>query len=159
MYNAQILRLGDRGQAVKALQKDLILLGYKLYGRFNGADGIFGSTTHAAVIDFQKRNDLIIDGVVGVNTHKVLQAKISKIPQFVSNVVTIAISGPTSSGKSHIMAVIEKALKAEYGPHTQVASRDISMERGSVSKYPEDLNKPKSTTIFHLVEVNQVKGK
>lgn len=58
------LRKGDKGEEVKALQNRLIELGY-----LTGApDGDFGNRTRAAIIDFQKMNDLNADGVVGNKT-------------------------------------------------------------------------------------------
>lgn len=60
------LRKGDSGGEVKDLQKKLISLGYDL-GKY-GADGKFGDKTEAAVKKFQKKNELVIDGVVGKRT-------------------------------------------------------------------------------------------
>jgi GH25 family lysozyme M1 (1,4-beta-N-acetylmuramidase) len=60
------LRKGDSGGEVKDLQKKLISLGYDL-GKY-GADGRFGDKTEAAVKKFQKKNELVIDGIVGKRT-------------------------------------------------------------------------------------------
>lgn len=60
------LRKGDNGGEIKDLQKLLISLGYDL-GKA-GADGKFGDKTEAAVKNFQKKNELVIDGVVGKRT-------------------------------------------------------------------------------------------
>jgi len=61
-----LLQIGSTGDAVVALQKKLILLGYSC-GE-NGADGIFGDDTYRAVRQFQQNNGLSIDGKVGSNT-------------------------------------------------------------------------------------------
>ncbi len=58
------LRQGDSGEEVRELQRKLIQLGY-LSGN---ADGIFGRKTTAAVIAFQKANDLKADGIAGSQT-------------------------------------------------------------------------------------------
>ena len=58
------LKEGAAGSAVTDLQNRLIALGY-LSGR---ADGKFGPKTVMALIDFQKRNNLTIDGVAGAKT-------------------------------------------------------------------------------------------
>jgi len=58
---------GDRGNKVKEIQQKLNKFGYKLY-----ADGDFGRSTYYAVIDFQKRNKIIKDGIVGELTLKKL---------------------------------------------------------------------------------------
>mgnify|MGYP001160551906 FL=1 len=47
-----LLRWGDTGSAVQALQQDLIALGYDLGAA--GADGIFGDATYYAVLAFQQ---------------------------------------------------------------------------------------------------------
>lgn len=67
--------------------------------------------------------------------------------------INICVSGTTATGKSHVMTVIEKALKAEYGIHTQVCSYDLSVERaGSKDK---DMQKPNpADSIFYLEEFN-----
>ena len=57
------LELGDNGEAVKSIQNLLISKGYKLV-----ADGDFGNNTKNAVIDFQSKNGLVADGVVGSKT-------------------------------------------------------------------------------------------
>jgi Putative peptidoglycan binding domain/D-alanyl-D-alanine carboxypeptidase len=61
------LSVGDRGQQVKKLQEALNAKGNDLV-----ADGIFGPSTHAAVVAFQARRGLTPDGVVGPNTRAAL---------------------------------------------------------------------------------------
>lgn len=55
-----LLKNGAKGEAVKALQKELTAAGQKLT-----ADGAFGAKTLAAVKAFQKAEKLDVDGVVG----------------------------------------------------------------------------------------------
>lgn len=66
----QILKKGANGYQVKTLQRLLISLGYNL-GNY-GADGDFGSRTDAAVRAYQKKNGLVVDGVVGQDTWRKL---------------------------------------------------------------------------------------
>ena len=54
---------GSQGSDVKSLQEKLNSNGYKL-----DVDGIFGVKTQAAVKDYQKKNNLAVDGIVGTNT-------------------------------------------------------------------------------------------
>lgn len=68
------LRLGSSGSQVKILQNRLIVLGY-LSGT---ADGDFAATTEAAVIAFQKRNNIYADGVAGPDTLKKLYSPSAK---------------------------------------------------------------------------------
>ncbi len=58
-----VLRKGDRGEAVREMQKALMNRGYDL-GKC-GADGIFGKQTLKAVKAFQKDCGLKVDGVAG----------------------------------------------------------------------------------------------
>ena len=64
------LRRGMSGEDVRALQKQLLALGFDV-GKA-GADGIFGRGTRAAVVQFQKRAALAADGAVGPMTWSAL---------------------------------------------------------------------------------------
>ena len=57
------LRKGDRGEAVKELQRLLNKYGYLLQ-----VDGIWGPQTDSAVRGFQYRAGLVVDGIVGPKT-------------------------------------------------------------------------------------------
>ena len=71
------LSLNDTGTAVKEVQEMLIELGYDLSSGPNdktkGADGIYGMKTWRAVIDFQRKNNLDPDGIVGEKTMEALE--------------------------------------------------------------------------------------
>ena len=58
-----IIKKGSKGESVKWLQYELNKHGYKLT-----VDGDFGVKTEAAVRDFQSKNKLVVDGIVGKNT-------------------------------------------------------------------------------------------
>lgn len=65
----RILKLKDKGNDVKELQKELKERKYNI-GKY-GIDGIFGNDTKKAVINFQSDNKITTDGIVGKNTaHK-----------------------------------------------------------------------------------------
>lgn len=59
----QTVQKGSSGSTVKLLQQTLNKKGYNL-----SVDGIFGSKTQAAVRDYQKKNKLQTDGIVGAKT-------------------------------------------------------------------------------------------
>lgn len=59
----QNIKLGATGNIVYLIQAILICRGYKLV-----LDGIFGNNTLNAVKDYQSKNKLTADGIVGVNT-------------------------------------------------------------------------------------------
>ncbi len=66
----QMLRRGDSGPAVRAVQERLLALGYWL----PAVDGRFGRNTHHAVVALQKAAGLSRDGVVGPRTRSALDS-------------------------------------------------------------------------------------
>ena len=66
----EILRKGNKGDAVTAMQ--MLLIGYGFGCGTAGADGAFGTATDRAVRAYQKANDLAVDGVVGAATWRCL---------------------------------------------------------------------------------------
>lgn len=71
-YGYPLLRYGSKGEYVCILQDGLTTLGYNT----GGLDGVFGSKTKNSVIEFQRRNNLIQDGLVGTNTWNCLQNQV-----------------------------------------------------------------------------------
>lgn len=62
--DAAVVAWGDKGDQVALVQQKL-----KQYGYFSGAvDGVFGKQTYDAVVWFQRKNGLKVDGVVGEST-------------------------------------------------------------------------------------------
>ena len=59
MQGGDMFKVGSKGQMVKLIQWTLGL---------TPADGIFGKQTEQAVIDFQRANGLVQDGIVGMNS-------------------------------------------------------------------------------------------
>ena len=69
-FGSRLLKRGDKGGDVKAMQELLLQLGYALPKY--GADGEFGSETEKAVLAFQKEAELEQDGKYGDKTHAAL---------------------------------------------------------------------------------------
>ena len=65
------LKLKSKGQFVSQLQEMLQKLGYKSIV----ADGAFGKMTEDAVKDFQAKNNLLIDGIVGTKSWMIIYDK------------------------------------------------------------------------------------
>ncbi|MDD4801931.1 MAG: peptidoglycan-binding protein [Syntrophomonas sp.] len=86
-YGSQNMSWGSRGTYVTQLQLDLTRLGFNTYG----VDGIFGPNTYNAVVNFQKNQGLIPDGIVGPNSKAALNTKTSNI--------TVSRSGQTDTRK------------------------------------------------------------
>lgn len=74
-----LLKRGDKNDAVRALQNNLISLGYSCGSA--GADGDFGSGTEAAVRSFQQKNGLKVDGIAGPATLTAIQTALKKATQ------------------------------------------------------------------------------
>ena len=71
--NAAVVKTGSRGQIVKTIQTKL-----KRWGYYNGSvDGIFGTQTKTAVMYFQRKNGLTVDGIVGSATAKAMGVSLS----------------------------------------------------------------------------------
>lgn len=71
---SRTLRRGDRKSAVYNIQEWLCLHGMRVV-----VDGDFGSATQAAVREFQRKNRLKVDGVVGRKTHSALVAPLRTV--------------------------------------------------------------------------------
>ena len=63
-----MVREGARGNITRWIQSKLNSLGYNC----GSTDGIFGSRTKEAVVNYQRDNKLVIDGIVGKNTWRKL---------------------------------------------------------------------------------------
>lgn len=85
---------GSKGSDVTELQKLLNNNGYNL-----DVDGSFGSKTQAAVRDYQKKNNLSVDGIVGNNTWGALTKA-----QTQSTTPSTSAGSASSSGKTETKA-------------------------------------------------------
>lgn len=69
-----ILRKGSTGDDVKDLQQKLASFGYST----GPIDGSFGNVTEAAVMQYQKDKNLVVDGVVGNQTWTSIEKEVEK---------------------------------------------------------------------------------
>lgn len=74
-HDAEMLQYGDQGAGVKALQEKLRALGF-----YVDADGDFGIETKDAVMAFQRRSAITVDGKVGPVTQRALEEAPPKDP-------------------------------------------------------------------------------
>ena len=101
----RVLRNGDTGEDVRALQMALVELGFDC-GKW-GADGDFGDGTEMAVQAFQSTHGLEPDGVVGPKTAAALNAAIGALQHPVERPRKVTIVGgacyvrsaPNTNGK------------------------------------------------------------
>ena len=102
-----VLKKGDRGSAVKAVQRRLGV----------AADGKFGSGTVSAVKRFQKRSDITADGIVGPATRQAL-----KLRPFTSRSVTR--KKRTKTGSGNVPAILEQIAECESGGDPTAVSKN-----------------------------------
>jgi hypothetical protein len=67
--SAALLKKGSKGNEVQSVQLALKDLGYF---RYNNATGYYGTITYKAVKEFQKKNGLLADGIVGKQTRNAI---------------------------------------------------------------------------------------
>ncbi len=108
---------GSSGSDVKKLQEALNAQGYSL-----AVDGQFGSKTQAAVRDYQKKNGLSVDGIVGKNTWSSLNSKGS--------------SSKSTSTKKTAAAATAKATepRPEYKKSKEVQSAENALSQWESTK-------------------------
>ena len=112
--SADILRKGDKSDAVKIMQEKLIALGY-LSGT---ADGVYGNLTYKAVKEFQKANALSADGVAGKATISALNS---------ANGLPVIGGSNTTVTPEQTMNTMARQVKYEYW---------YSTVRNACRKYP-----------------------
>ena len=95
--NYPTVQYGSRGETVRQLQRALNQVGYSLE-----VDGGFGPKTKAAVIDYQKKNNLRVDGVAGSEPMGSLLSKIG------------TVSGGYSNSKQVLSGVSDETADALY---------------------------------------------
>lgn len=124
---AENLRYGSRGDKVKELQQKL-----KRWGYYTGSiDGIFGSGTQAAVKNFQKKNGLTADGIVGPKTAAALGMKLTSSSSssgssssssgdlyLLARLVHGEARGEPYKGKVAVAAVVLNRVKSSSFPNT-----------------------------------------
>lgn len=71
---SSMIRYGDKGDDVRAVQQALTFLGYSP----GAIDGIFGPLTNEAVRRFQSDQRIAVDGIVGPETISALNIELRK---------------------------------------------------------------------------------
>ena len=122
--SATLLKTGDTGSAVKAMQERLVQLGY-----LSAADGIYGPRTYNAVVAFQKRNGLTADGVAGSMT---LNRLASGSAVAATGVISVSAGNNTANTSSVFTA--PKASQVKYANWFSVI-RDIARKMPDVVIY------------------------
>lgn len=107
----EIIRYGDWGEEVKDLQMKLKVLGY-----YKGElDGRFGELTLAAVMQFQQKNRLAMDGEVGPLTKAALEERYAEVEDKNLGVVELGQIIEFKGGKARLAANAELGRSYEAG--------------------------------------------
>ncbi|MEZ4358391.1 MAG: peptidoglycan-binding protein [Eubacteriales bacterium] len=148
---ANVLKLGDRGDTVTKVQKKLNSLSYL---SSKNVTGYYGSITESAVKAFQKRNSLSADGKVGAKT---MTALFSGSAKKASSGSSSSAASADTSKVNQLISIAKSKLNCRYvwgakGPSTFDCSgyvywclNQIGLRQGyltsygwrSVSKYPK----------------------
>ena len=96
---ASLLKIGSRGNDVKAIQSTLKTMGYFKYDKVTG---YYGSITANAVKSFQRANKLAVDGIVGKNTKKAIANYNKKDKAVLSSQVINTSTSNTSAKKNKL---------------------------------------------------------
>lgn len=132
------VRYGSSGSNVKKLQQELNKNGYKL-----DVDGKFGSKTQAAVRDYQSKNGLSVDGIVGTNTW----GKLSSM-KTASTKTTSTKTAVTSSKKTN--PVLKETPRPEYKKSNAVVSAENKLKQWE-SNAPKDYQSKYSEEIESML--------
>ena len=119
------IRRGDKGKGVQYLQCYL-----NLYGDELDVDGNFGAKTQTAVEQFQKQNNLLIDGIVGQNTWRTLLMQ-TPLPLLKKGSTGVFVK----YAQQKLVSKLYLADDADgiFGNKTQQATKDFQQENGLVS--------------------------
>lgn len=132
----ETLYWGSRGEEVRILQQTL-----KKWGYYDGPlDAVYGGGTFTAVKEFQRKNGLSVDGVVGPQTAKAMGLKIDgNKPDTGKAKYT---SGSAGISRNEDITLLAKAITGEARgePYTgQVAVGAVILNRVKSPKFPNSI--------------------
>ena len=131
------LKEGAEGQDVKALQEQLVDLGYL---SSKDVDRVYGPVTVAAVEAFQKRNNLHVDGLAGEKTLELLYSDNAKISRELQKQQEAEAKAEAEAAKKK---AAEEAAKKKA---EEEAAKKKAAEEAAKKKAAEEAAKKKKTT-------------
>jgi len=127
-----VLSWGSRGEQVRTMQVKL-----RQWGYYSGtADGIFGKMTYDAVVLFQRRNGLRVDGVVGSATAAAMGLRLT----------TVTATQTASATSSHSTSEVDLLARIIHGeargePYIgKVAVGAVVLNRVRSSSFPNTIS-------------------
>ena len=133
-----IINSSSNSQDIKLVQRKL-----KNWGYYTGSvDGIYGSKTKSAVILFQKRNGLVVDGIVGNKTLAAMGITESMLKGQSSSSGSSNTSG-TNGFSSSDVALLARLIHAEARGESytgQVAVGAVVLNRVRSSSFPNTIS-------------------
>lgn len=128
-------RVGSRGDEVKQIQTKL-----KNWGYYSGnVDGIFGEQTRQAVVQFQKKNNLTVDGIAGSQTLKAMGITSSSSSSSSSSGNSGGGQGQYSSSDIDLLARVISAESRGEPYSGQVAVGAVILNRITHPSFPNTL--------------------
>lgn len=130
------LRWGSRGTSVNVLQRKLLDWGY-----YDGrVDGVYGSETYRAVVNFQQKNHLRVDGVVGRQTWAALGYQWAAGNTSQRTVQTTASRGVSRSNDVELIARLVHAEARAEPYEGQVAVAAVLLNRVQSPQFPNTVS-------------------
>ena len=132
----QEVSYGSSGENVKRLQNLLNQRGYTL-----DEDGIFGEKTQAAVRDYQKKNNLLLDGIAGDETWGSLLSTKSQPQEQVTQAAVVSVPS-ISRATAAALSKLEKGYVPSYEVQAAAEVRrslEASKPEAYVSDFDEQL--------------------
>ena len=143
----EIIRYGDWGDEVKEIQQKLRTLGY-----YKGElDGRFGDQTLSAVMKFQEKNRLAMDGEVGPLTKAALEERYAEVEDKLVGVIELGQIVEFRGGKARL------AANAELGRNYEAGRAKVTAVRLE-AKYPYHLAPAMGgSNVYGWVKSDQIK--
>ncbi|MCG8514798.1 MAG: spore cortex-lytic enzyme [Halanaerobiales bacterium] len=129
------LTWGSRGSSVRILQRRL-----RQWGYYDGSvDGIYGSESYRAVLNFQRKNRLRVDGIVGPQTWRALGYRGSTRLARTARTV----SGGAGISRSNDIEMLARLVHAEARGEPfegQVAVAAVLLNRVDSASFPNSIS-------------------
>jgi hypothetical protein len=149
------LRMGDQGEAVRALQYALLALGFDT----GVPDGSFEAKTRDALAAFQRDAGFAADGVVGPVTARALAAALGRRAAQQASVARDGLAGAVRAGRlpgeaaARYVGVLDAVLAAFDGL-TLGRAANLGLVLDDVAAHVDAYDEPRSLALFTMLEAN-----